>query len=140
MEAVIEQGLVMLIQSGLGSPPLCQGGFLDTLPENFISASQQFGYMCRIISDSADHGLTHSVGQEKIRYEVNCYSYTGAGVLQLAKLIDQVLQGFAGVLPDPDSTTVYCSMRSDRMDFPYDPNARNYRRMLEYEISFNNTF
>jgi hypothetical protein len=139
---VIEQGLMLLIQSGLGSPPMVSGGFLDQLPENWMSTNE-YGYMYRIISlpDAKDnHGLTFSVGFEKIRFEVNCYGATAAAKLTLARAVNTVLQGFQGFLPDPDETRVYCCMRSDIMDFPYDSSARNFRRMLEFEISYNNTF
>jgi hypothetical protein len=46
-----------------------------------------------------------------------------------------VLNGFSGVLPDPDSTFVSSCFTSDEMDF-FDEASRTYRRMIEYEIFF----
>lgn len=130
----------MLIQSRIGSPPICPGGFLGTLPENFISSDNRLAYTYKVISDRPDTGLTHSVGFDLARFEINCFSFDRPGVILLSKAINLVLQGFHGILPDADATQIYCCKRSDLKDFDTDPNARNFRRMLEYEISFNNTF
>jgi hypothetical protein len=38
---VVELGLVLLIQQGLGNPPLASGGYAVQLPKDFISATQR---------------------------------------------------------------------------------------------------
>ena len=69
--------------------------------------------------------------------QIDVYGYEsgqGADVLTIAQQIDAILNGFRGTLSDPNSTYVDSCFTSDKKDFPFDPDARTYRRMLEYEI------
>ena len=59
----------------------------------------------------------------------------GADALTLAYQIDNILQGFAGELPDPDSTFVSSCFQSDIHNDYYD-SFRTYGTKLEYEIYF----
>lgn len=72
-----------------------------------------------------------------MRLQVDVYGYEvqqGADVLTVGKQIDTILNGFRGTLQDPDHTFVDSCFTADIKDFPLDPEARTYRRMLEYEI------
>jgi hypothetical protein len=127
---MIEQGLVMLIQ---GTPAVVAispaGGFLGTLPPNKPLPSWTFA----TVSNPTDYTLQGAVGLGMGRYQIDCYGATGADAIRLAKAIDDVLSGFLGVLTDPDATPVQGCFRSNMLDF-FDEEARDFRRMLEYEI------
>jgi len=69
-----------------------------------------------------------------MRLQIDCYGNTGDQVIRLASAIDGVLQGFSGDLTDTDLTWINSCLSSDMQDFPIDPDARTFRRMLEYEI------
>ena len=135
---MLEGGLVALIQSGLGSPPIAVGGFLDELPKNYIG-DNDYAYTYRFIFDKPENHLNGYTGFAHAMVQIDAFAPTGAGVLTLAKAINAKLHGFRGTLPDADSTVLLTCFRSDKMDFPYDPDARNYRRMLEYTIIYANT-
>lgn len=132
---MIEQGLVKLLQ---GTPAVTAiapvGGFLAQLPINQKLPSWTY----RTISNPTDYELTGPVNLGMGRFQLDCYADgdTGAAkVILLAKAIDAVLSGYHGTLTDPDATQVQGAFRSNLIDF-FDDNARNYRRMLEYEIWF----
>ena len=138
---MIEQGIELLIQSGMGSPPLAPAGFLDELPKDYLQTINGPAYTYKFFGGKRDTGLTHFVGLTMRRCQVDCYAQAAANVLLLAKAISLTLQGFHGTLPDADSTLVYSILPSDEpMDFPYDAEAKSYRRMLEYDIFYKNTF
>jgi len=137
---MLEQGLVMFIQSNLGSPPMAIGGFLNELPKDYIAATMGPAYTYRIISDIAELTLNSCTGRSRARYEFKCYAFDAAGALALAKAINSALHGKRGItLADIDSTWIDTCFRVDQMDMPYDAYARNYCRQLEYEIQYANT-
>lgn len=136
----LEKGLVMQIQSGLGSPPLAAGGFLVELPKDYIASTSGPAYTYRILFDHSQTTLNSHTGFSRAMVEINCFAPDGPGVLALAKAINLALHGFRGNFADPDTTFIDSCLRSDIMDFPFDSNARNFRRMLEYMIFYTNTF
>ena len=132
---MLEQGIIMLIQAGLGSPPIANGGFLAELPKDATLPA----YTYRVISNRPQTTLQSHTGFAHARIQIDCFGPTGASVILLANAINTVLQGHRGTLPDPDSTFLDSCFRSDMMDFAFDPDARNYRRMVEYELFYVNT-
>lgn len=127
---MIELGIVMKINAGLGNTI---GGFLDTLPKDQALPGWTYGVVSRVRKTT----LQCPSGLSMMRLQVDIYGYEaqqGADVLTIAKQIDLILNGYRGALPDPDSTYVDSCFTSDVKDFPLDPESRNYRRMLEYEI------
>jgi hypothetical protein len=125
---MIEQGMVQLLQ---GTPAVAaiaaNGGFFGTLPKDFPLPS--WSYM--VVSDPVDYELTGPVSLGSTRIQIDCYGAVAADALRLASAIDAVLIGYRGTLPDPDATVVQGVFRINKLDF-FDPDARNYRRMLEY--------
>jgi len=133
---VIEQGLVMLVQGNLNVQAIAEtGGFLADLPKDFTLPSWTY---LRIGTNSED--TCNSPGTlTQTRLQIDCYSAEGQGadVIRLGQAIDDVLNGFRGVLPDDDATYVDSCFQSDLVDHPFDDASRaSYRRMLEYEIWF----
>ncbi|HTF64547.1 MAG TPA: hypothetical protein VK638_17835 [Edaphobacter sp.] len=129
---MIDQGLVLLLQ---GSPAVAAiaptGGFNTQLPPDKQLPSWTF----QLISSPSDLTLQGPISLTMARYQFDCYGQTKAQTILLAKAINDVLDGFAGMLTDPDATIVQVAVRSNMLDF-FDDDARNYRRMLEYQIQY----
>ena len=129
---MLEEGIVQLVNIGLGAPsPI--GGYLDVLPKNPTYPSWTYS----VSSFVAQNGLLTPKGLAFLRLQVDVYgaeAVQGADVLTIAQQIDVILNGYKGTLSDPDSTYVDSCFTSDKKDFPFDPDARTYRRMLEYTI------
>jgi hypothetical protein len=130
----------MLIQSGLGSPPMALGGYLAELPKGYIAETNGPAYTYQFITDRPKPTLRGATGMAEACIQIDCFGPDGPSVISLARAINQKLHGFVGTLPDVDSTFVSCCFRSDAMDFPFDQYARNFRRMLEFELLYANTF
>lgn len=133
---MIEQGLVGLVQADAAVRAIAPtGGFLSTLPKDFAQAS----WTHKVVSQPTSAGLTTVKGLTMRRVQIDCYGTAasqGADTIHLAVAINNVLEGFRGTLGDPDATYVDSIFLSDVMDF-FDDAGRTYRRMLEYEIWFN---
>jgi hypothetical protein len=130
---MIDEGLVALVQANAGVLAIApSGGFLSELqPKDHALPS----WTQKTISNPQHNTLTSFTGLTMRRWQVDCYANAGADAIGLARAIDTVLNGFRGVLADPDATYVDHCFRSDLIDF-FDPAGRTYRRMLEYEIWF----
>lgn len=134
---MIEQGLVMLIQSGLGSPPLAAGGFLATLPKDQISPSNRMAWAYRSISSEPEYVLNGQTGWTEWHVQIDCHGYAGADAIALARAIDGVLRGgFRGHLADPDATYVFGIFRLPPFVDGYNDTNRSYVRSLEYVIQY----
>lgn len=121
-----------MLVNGQTSPPAV-GGFFAELPKDYPLTVPVWSY--RSISNVSNTTLTTSRGLNMRRLQIDCYAAKPADVITLAKDIDDVLNGFQGTLPDPDSTYVSSCFSSDVIDF-FDDAPRSYRRMLEYEIFY----
>jgi hypothetical protein len=125
---MIDLGIVMLVNAGLGSPPFV-GGFDSELPKDAALPN----YTYTIVFDHPDTGLEFFKGLSKLSFQIDCYGNSANDALTLSRSIDLILNGFQGVLPDPDATRVSSVMGTDRRNF-FDDSRRTFRRMLEYEI------
>lgn len=131
---MIEQGLVMLIQSRIGSPPMAVGGFAGQLPTNLLGSP---AYVYSVINDPANTTLRGTRGFGNRMMEFKCYGPSALLCQQLANAIDNVLDGFrCGTLPDPDATRVDSIIRTDRIGPTFSDSARNHMITLEYSIWF----
>lgn len=131
---MLDLGLQLLINNGLASPPF-QGGFMATLPQNF--SLPNWTYLA-VTGSVPNTGLLFVKGLNLRRQQIDVYgTQTGQGgdAIAMATQIDGILNGFAGNLPDPDSTFVSSCIRSDT-EYIFDPEFRTYRVKLEYEIHF----
>lgn len=130
---MIEEGMVILVQGNaavLAIAPV--GGFLGSLPKDFALPS--WSYI--VVSDPVEYELGGPVNVSCTRIQIDCYGASGASAIALAAAIDAVLKGYHGTLNDPDATVVQGCFRTNKIDF-FDDEARNYRRMLEYEFRAN---
>jgi len=130
----IEQGMVILVQGNAGVSAIAPlGGFLAELPKGQALPSWTYLY----VSDQATYTLTGPDPLTMRRLQIDCYANAGADIVKLAAAIDAVLNGFKGLLSDQQTLVQGC-FRSNLIDFPFDDVARTYRRMLEYQLWFNN--
>lgn len=116
-----EQGFVALVNTAAA------GGYFAQLPKD----AQLPAWTYLVVSDPSDYTLQATVELSAMRMQIDCYGQTGAQAITLAKAIDAVLSGYLGTLPD--GTLVQGCFRTNRIDF-FDDAARNFRRMLEYQI------
>lgn len=131
---MIEQGLVKLVQdnSGVAAIATQGGGFLVELPKGQVLPSWTY----QRVSTVPNTTLLSTKGLRIARFQIDCYGAQAADALNLRIAIANVLDGYQGTLPDPDSTFVSSCIPSDEMDYPYDEASRTWRSMLEYEIAF----
>ena len=125
---MIEQGIAMLIDTALSSA----GGTLLQAPKN--AALPTWTY--QKVSDRRWTALQSPTGLSMLRLQIDCYGNAAADVVTLSKQIRGVLNGFRGPLPDPDATYVDSAFQSDERDAEYNPDARNWRRVMEFEICY----
>jgi hypothetical protein len=129
---VIEQGIVMLVQNNASVKNLCKsGGYWLSLPKDPVYPS----WCYNVISSSTERTLEKQKLLCFERWQIDVFSNDGGQCMSLACAIDDALDHFSGLLPDPDQTLVQGVFRSDIIDF-FDTTVRNYRRMLEYELHF----
>lgn len=130
----------MLVNQGLAnaSPPVAYGGgFLDQMqPPN---ANYPF-WVYRVISETPNTGLLFATGFRMRRIQIDVLGEpspagNGSDAISLAQAIDQILNGYAGNLPDPNSTFVSSCIQDDLSD-QYDTSVRTPRRLLGYEINY----
>jgi hypothetical protein len=132
---MIEQGIVELVQSDPAVATICpQGGFMVQLPDG--QALPSWAYT--IISSRGDYCLDGTHGYTDLRLQVDCFATLAKDAVRLARAILKVLDAYHGTLPDPDKTIVFGCFQSDTKDF-FNDAARDYRRMLEFEIQFSDT-
>ena len=144
--SMIEQGIVKLIQTTPAILAVCpHGGYMaELLPKDAEAYMPTWTW--RVISNMPDTGLTFSRGLTFCRFQIDVYGHPnrgGADCVQLSALIDNLLSGYSGYLPDGDSlasppvigTFVSSIFGSDQSD-DFNESLRSYRRMLEYEINY----
>ena len=130
---MLESGIVKLVMADAGVTAIASsGGFLLELPKDEALPSWSY----RVISDRSEYCLGGEHGFVTRRLQIDCFANAKADVLRLGRAINKVLSGYRGTLSDPDATVVFGCFRSDIQDFFDDP-GRTPRRMLEYEIQFN---
>jgi hypothetical protein len=131
---MIEDGIVQLVQSDAAVLAICPvGGFYATLPKGMPLPC--WSYI--VVSEVADYSLVARTDLTPRRLQIDTYAMEGAEALNLARAIDNVLSAYKGTLPDTQQTVVQGCFRSNELDF-FDDASRTYRRLLEYEVWFNN--
>jgi len=132
---MLESGIVKLVMADAAVLAIAAtGGYLLELPKDHTLPSWTY----RIISDQAEYALLGEHGFVTRRLQIDCFADEKPDVLLLARAINAVLSGYKGTLTDADATIVFGCFRSDLQDFFDDP-GRTPRRMLEYEIQFDET-
>ena len=127
-----ESGLVQLVQSDPTVASISTGGWLRELPPKTVLPA----WTWFVVTDKPNVGLIFTTGQTTRLIQVDCFGDTASDTVNLAAAIDNVLNGYSGVLTDtsPPTVRIQVCYRTDLMDEPFDPDARNFRRMLEYEV------
>lgn len=129
---MFENGLSLHVQGDAAVSSIAPvGGFSTQLPKDQLLPS--WSYL--VVSEAPEYTLQGPVTLCFRRVQIDCYGDTAADCIMLAAAINPLLDGFTGVLADPEQTYVQGCFRSNLIDF-FDDVARNYRRMLEYEIWF----
>jgi hypothetical protein len=137
----IEQGLVSLIQSGIGS--LAPGGYAATVPEtNQVTAANPKAWTYRTIISMPTYVLEGEDLLTELELQIDCHGYTMDDAILLAKAIKSALRAAAPtggsplVLSDPDNTVVQgIFRRAPHLDGYSDAN-RTYVRTLEYLVTY----
>jgi hypothetical protein len=130
----------MLIQAALGgSPPVAgvTGGFADQLPKDQVSAAAPMAWTYKTIVLEPDYVIGGQTGWTDWHVQIDCHGFTAANAITLLRSIDSVLRGgFRGVLPDPDSTYVFQTIRQGPAVSGFSDADRTYVRSLEYLVSY----
>ena len=133
---MIEEGIIGLVAAGLAaaSPPIVvTGGSLATLPKGQALPSWTY----QMVSGVPDRTLWNPKGGLVAgRIQIDCYGYSAADAVGLARAITGVLHGHRGTLPDADATYLDSAFWSDVHDPEWDEASRTWRRMIEFEISY----
>lgn len=132
---MIDQGIVMLVSQSTAVNSLVAKGAKGGVSDELDKDSPLPSWTYKIVSEVPEYALQ---GEEFPfrRLEIRAYGSSAADAVLLGKAIDVVLQGYRGVLPDPDATNISSCLRSDRSS-GFDDIRRAWWRMLEYEIWYN---
>jgi hypothetical protein len=134
---VVEQGLELLIQAGLGSPPIALGGFGTKLPENYISQTNPMAWTWHSIVSTPTYTLNGQDGFTGLEIQIDCHGFTMPYAMTLARAIDGVLRGgYHGALPDSDHTLVHGIFRMGPSVDGFNDVSRSFVRSLEYLINY----
>jgi len=137
---VLEQGLVLLIQTALaGSPPVATvpGGFYAQLPKDQIDATKTMAWTYRFIHSEPSYFIGGQDPFTAATVQIDCHGYTQANAITLALAIDKILRGvFRGTLADPDATVVDSIFREPTFLDGFSDANRSYVRSLEYLINY----
>lgn len=136
----IEDGLVLLIQSGMGSPPMAPGGFMVKLPKDLIvpGSTTTKAWVWKAISSTPTYILEGQDGFTALHWQIDCHGLTATDSIDLANAIDAVLRGgYMGTLPDTAQTVVQGIFGETGPHDGYDSDSKTYVRILEYLINYN---
>lgn len=133
---MFEDGLVKLIQSDGNVLAVCgPGGFTVQIPQT-IDAYTKPLWTWFFVTDKPDTALQIPGGMINALIQIDIYGATMPQVSSLSYAINTVLEGFQGLLGDPQNTQITSCFRTDKRDFPFDSDSRIFRRMLEYEVTY----
>ncbi len=140
----IEKGLELLIQAGLGSPPIASGGFFVQLPKDFITAANPMAWTYRFLISNPTYTLDTQDGFTAAEIRIDCHGFTAAHAIQLANAIAVALRppagnsgAWSGTLPDSDATVVQGIFQSGNAPDGYSDLNRSFVRTLEFLVNYN---
>ena len=135
---MLELALVTLVQGNAGVSAIASvGGFSIQLPKGQALPSWSY----HIAAENLDYTLEGRAGVGFRRIQFDCYGNGAADCISLAAAIHSVLNGYSGtVLTATSPITTLAVIQGcfllNTIDF-FDEPSRSYRRMLEYEVWFN---
>jgi len=140
----IEDGLLLLIQTGMTGALAGVEGFGVQLPKDYLSSTTPLAYTVRSIVSEPTYVLEGQDGFTSLEVQIDCHALGKelggpgfAGAVQLARGVDAVLRGgYHGTLPDADHTVVEGVFRMPQfLDGISDVN-RSFVRTLEYQVNY----
>lgn len=132
----------MLIQSGLGSPPVALGGFFSELPKDLVGLDTKKGQVAMAwtyqrITSEPTYCLDGQDGFTSLIYRIKCHGVDAPSAIRLADLIDRVLRGaYSGVLPDADQTVVQGIFRQPDIPDGFSETNQSFVSTLEYLVNY----
>jgi len=135
---MVDQGLVELVQGNATVKSILGGNPAGFLFQALPNSPAYPTWVYSNVSQTLNTTLQTFKGLRTLRWQVDCLgapSSLGVDVIALANAIEETLNGFSGILADPDSTVVSSCFVIDVRDF-FNTAARSYRRMVEFEVMF----
>lgn len=141
---MIEEGLVLLIQTALaGSPPNLPGvpgGYGDSLPKDTITAATPMAWVYKTVSREPDFTLAGETDWAQWNVQIDCHGKTKANAITLRKAIADVLSGgFRGALSDTDDTIVNGIFEEDSPPSGFSDANLTFVEALEYQVLYRQT-
>jgi hypothetical protein len=131
---MIDNGIPMMVQADARVLAICPvGGFADELPKGQALPSWTY----TVVSDVQIYTQAGRVDLCERRLQIDCYASGAADADALRRAINNVLSGYQGILPDTEATEVrgvFCSFLPNS----FEPESRNFRRMMEAQIHYLN--
>lgn len=109
------------------------GGFLGGLPKGTALPSWTYRWASDV---TTGRSLQCHTGLTYARVQIDCYGYQRTDAVILGRAISKKLNGYRGVLADPDATIVDSIFSSDKHDPEEDTDSRTWRRVLEFEVNY----
>ena len=144
---MVEEGLVLLIQSGLGAQSLggVPGGYATRIPKDLLSVQCPLAWCWKSVPPWEGDITLGGQGQwTEWHVQIDCHAFLKdlggpgpAGAIQLARAIDNTLRGgWRGTLADPDHTEVQAIVREPEFHDGEDDLIRSFVRGLEYLVVY----
>jgi hypothetical protein len=144
---MVEEGLVLMIQAGLGAQSLgaVPGGFGTRLPKDLLSVSTPLAWSWKSVPPfDVDIVLGGQGSWAEWHVQIDCHAFLkelggpgAAGAIQLARAIDNTLRGgWQGTLSDSDHTVVEGIFREPDFHDGEDDIVRSFVRSIEYAVQY----
>ena len=132
---MFEDGFVGFVQSNQLVAAISGGGWTVQIPSE-IDAYTKPLWTWFFVTDKPDTGLQFYEGMIEATVQIDVYGATYPLTASLAYAINTALQGAQGLLGDANQTQLTSCFRTERRIFPYDPDSRIYRIMLEFGLTY----
>ena len=127
-----------LVQANAAVQAILNGNIAGLMSQALPNSPAYPTWVYSNISQTLNTTLQTFKGLRTMRWQTDSFGSPGAlgaDCIALANAITEVLNGFSGVLSDPDSTVVSSCFLIDVRDF-FNTASRSYRRMAEFEVMF----
>jgi hypothetical protein len=130
---MIEQGLIALLLSDATVGPMVTGAVRLLRAEQGDETQPHLV----VFNTSSDYCNTFDgpTALRMQRIQVSCYAPTAAGMVNLARAVHNLLDGYQGTLSDPNSTYVNGINPNQDVDV-FDPDSQLFHRSTDYNVWF----
>jgi hypothetical protein len=133
----VEQGIVLYIQAGLGSPPIAPGGWAGELPQNILGTSTPMAWAYKTITAEPTYCLNVQDGWTALEIQIDCHGITAPLAQQLMYAIKGILRGEPKpVFADSDATVTQGIFDKGTNLLGYSDITRSWVRTLEYLVLY----